>query len=69
MFRRLGASEQTFCRWKAKFGGMDVSDAHRLRMTRSRSFGRSHFVVAHTLSWALFFGSPDISVGPRALHT
>ena len=25
--RRLGVSEQTFYRWKAKFGGMDVSDA------------------------------------------
>jgi putative transposase len=24
-------SEQTFYRWKAKFGGMDVSDAQRLR--------------------------------------
>jgi putative transposase len=29
--RRLGVSEQTFYRWKAKFGGMDVSDAKRLR--------------------------------------
>jgi putative transposase len=40
--RRLGVSEQTFYRWKAKFGGMCVSDAQRSRMTRSRSFGRSH---------------------------
>ena len=31
MCRRLGVSEQTFYRWKAKFGGMDVSDAQRLR--------------------------------------
>lgn len=29
--RRLGITEQTFYRWKAKFGGMDVSDAKRLR--------------------------------------
>jgi putative transposase len=29
--RRLGVSEQTFYRWKAKFGGMDVSDARRLK--------------------------------------
>ena len=29
--RRLGVSEQTFYRWKAKFGGMDVSNAQRLR--------------------------------------
>jgi putative transposase len=29
--RRLGVSEQTFYRWKGKFGGMEVSDAKRLR--------------------------------------
>ncbi len=29
--RRLGVTEQTFYRWKAKFGGMDVSDAKRLK--------------------------------------
>ena len=29
--RRIGVSENTFYRWKAKLGGMDVSDARRLR--------------------------------------
>jgi putative transposase len=29
--RKLGISEQTFYKWKAKFGGMDVSEAKRLR--------------------------------------
>lgn len=29
--RKLGVTEQTFYRWKAKFGGMDVSDAKRLK--------------------------------------
>jgi putative transposase len=29
--RRHGVSETTFYRWKAKFGGMAVSDARRLR--------------------------------------
>ena len=29
--RKHGLSEQTFYRWKAKYGGMDVSDAKRLR--------------------------------------
>ena len=29
--RRLGVTITTFYRWKAKFGGMDVSDAKRLR--------------------------------------
>ena len=29
--RRHGVAEQTFYRWKSKFGGMEVSDAKRLR--------------------------------------
>jgi putative transposase len=29
--RRLGISDQTFYNWKARFGGMTVSDAARLR--------------------------------------
>ena len=29
--KKNGISEQTFYRWRRKFGGMDVSDAKRLR--------------------------------------
>lgn len=29
--RRHGVSSATFYKWKAKFGGLDVSDARRLR--------------------------------------
>lgn len=29
--RKLGVTEQTFLRWKAKYAGMTVSDAKRLR--------------------------------------
>ena len=29
--RELGIVEQTFYRWKSKFGGMDVSEAKRLK--------------------------------------
>ena len=29
--RRRGISQQTFYRWKAKYGGLEVSDAQRLR--------------------------------------
>lgn len=29
--RKHNCSEQSFYRWKAKFGGMEVSDAKRLR--------------------------------------
>jgi putative transposase len=30
--RRLGITETTFYRWKAKFGGLEVNDAKRLRV-------------------------------------
>jgi putative transposase len=29
--QRFGISDQTFHRWRAKYGGMDVSDAKRLK--------------------------------------
>jgi putative transposase len=29
--RKHGISEQTFYRWKAKYGGLDVGDAQRLK--------------------------------------
>jgi putative transposase len=29
--RKHGISEQTLYRWKAKYGGLDVSDARRLK--------------------------------------
>jgi len=29
--RRHGISSATFYKWKSKFGGLEVSDAHRLR--------------------------------------
>ena len=29
--RKHGISEQTFYRWKAKYGGLEVGDAQRLR--------------------------------------
>jgi putative transposase len=29
--RELGVSKQTIYAWKAKYGGLDVSEAHRLR--------------------------------------
>jgi putative transposase len=35
--RRHGMSSATYCAWKAKFGGMEVSDAKRLRALRRRT--------------------------------
>ena len=34
--RKHGISEATFYNWKARFGGMDVSEAKRLKVPRGR---------------------------------
>lgn len=31
LIRRLGITENTFYRWKAKYGGLEVSEAKRLK--------------------------------------
>ena len=31
LIRQAGVAEQTFYRWKSKYGGLEVSDAKRLR--------------------------------------
>jgi putative transposase len=31
IIRRLGVSEQTFCRWKKQFAGLGVAELRRLR--------------------------------------
>lgn len=31
LLRKYGISEQTYYRWKSKYGGMEVSEAKRLR--------------------------------------
>ena len=35
--RRHGVSENTIYRWKSKFGGMEVSDAKRLRALQAEN--------------------------------
>ena len=43
--RKHGASDASFYKWKAKFGGMDVSDARRLKTLESEN-GRLKRIVA-----------------------
>jgi putative transposase len=38
--RRHGISEATFFKWKAKYGGMEVSEARRLAQTATSSTHR-----------------------------
>lgn len=43
--RRVGVSEQSFYRWRRKFGGLEVSDAKRLRELETEN-GRLKRMVA-----------------------
>ena len=44
--RRVGISEGTFYRWKAKYGGLEVNEARRLRQLEEEN-GRLKRIVAH----------------------
>ena len=47
--RRHGISQQTFYRWKAKYGGLEVSDAQRLRQLEEENRKLKHVVADLTL--------------------
>lgn len=40
--RRHGVSSAKFCKWRAKFGGMDVSDARRLKTLEGENTHLEH---------------------------
>lgn len=46
--RKYGITEQTYYRWKSKFGGMEVNDARRLRALEQEN-GRLKRMVADLL--------------------
>ena len=47
--RRVGISEGTFYRWKAKYGGLEVSEAKRLRQLEEENRQLKHLVAELTL--------------------
>ncbi len=47
--RRLGVHAHTFHRWKAKYGGMNVSEAKRLRELDEENRRLKHIVADLTL--------------------
>ena len=47
--RKHGISEQTFYRWKAKFGGLEVSDAQRLRQVEEENRKLKQLVAEQAL--------------------
>ena len=49
LVRKHGISEHTFYRWRAKSGGMDVSDAKKLRALEDENRRLKHLVADLTL--------------------
>lgn len=49
LLRKHGISEQTLYRWKAKFGGMTVSEARRLKLLEDENGRLKHLVADLTL--------------------
>lgn len=49
VIRRHGISEQTYHRWKGKCGGMDVSEARRLKALEDENRRPKHLVADLTL--------------------
>lgn len=47
--RQAGISEQTFYRWKSKYGGLEVSDAKKLRRLEEENRQLKHVVAELTL--------------------
>lgn len=49
LLRKHGISEQTLYRWKAKYGGMSVSEARRLKLLENENRRLKHLVADLTL--------------------
>ncbi len=47
--RRHGITQQTFYRWKSKYGGMQVSEVRRLRQLEDENRKLKHLVAELTL--------------------
>ena len=47
--RKHGVSSATFYKWKAKFGGLDVSDARRLKALEDENGKLKKLVVQYAL--------------------
>ena len=48
--RRLGISDNTFHRWKRKYGGMDVPDAKRLKQLEEENRALKRIVADQALN-------------------
>jgi hypothetical protein len=67
--RRHGIGSPTFYKWKAKYGGLDVAEARRLKRWRTRTphVGILKNVAGNAVSTAfLWAGWPSVSSDPCA---
>ena len=53
VIRRHGVTAKTYYRWKAKFGGMEVSDAPRLKQLEEENRRLKRLVAQHALDNAV----------------
>lgn len=49
LVRKLGVTEHTFYRWRNKYGGMEVSDARKLKALEEENRRLKHLVADLTL--------------------
>ena len=47
--RKYGICDQTYYRWKAKYGGLEVSEARRLRQLEDENRRLKHIVAEQAL--------------------
>jgi len=50
VIRHYGVTRHTYCRWKAKFAGMDVSEARRLKQLEDENRRLKRIVTDQTLN-------------------
>ena len=50
VIRRHGISSKAYYRWKAKYAGMDISDARRLKQLKDENRRLKHIVADQTLN-------------------
>ena len=66
--RKHGVSEATLYNWKAKYGGMDVSEAKRLKQLEDEN-GKLRKLVANRLGKARFLSPSSLFESMLHSHT
>ena len=58
--RKHGISSATFFKWKSKYGGMDVSDARKLKALEDENATLKRLLAEVLLGWHLHRKRPGI---------